>query len=180
MKKIIILLALATIMLPSCKNLVPYTDALQSQRQWKTDELKNAQFYLSDDIILERTLTKDFPDAIVGKIIIKDGVKKEVVLLQKKLPVAFVETTPNGAYIIQCEKGEYKLTFGLNPNQSGQYVLLASDWKNHYGKVHYGGLEYFVSTEQSHAHLLIDLRKQREEENNFHRATGVKIKVNKN
>ena len=180
-KNITIILALAfmAVLFPSCKNLVPYTDALQKERKWSNEQLTNAQFYLSEDIVLERTLAKEFPDQIVGKIIMKDGVKKEVVLLPRKLPMVFTGTTSTGAYSIQCDQGDCKLTFGVNPDKAGQYVLLATEWKNGFGKVHYNNTEYFVSTEQSSAHLLIDLRKKTDQNNNFHVAKGVKVKPQK-
>ena len=65
----------------SCKNLVPYTDHLQAERKWTKRQLTGTQFYLSADITLKRELSKEFPDQIVGKIIMENGVKKEVILL---------------------------------------------------------------------------------------------------
>ena len=161
MKKIIIFVLIATVF-SSCKNLVPYTDSLQKQHKWTADQLKNAQFYLSEDVTLERQLVKDMPDHISGKITVENGVRKEVIFLQKKLPVVLIDTTSTGAYTIQCESGDGKtLNFKVNPS-TGKFVLLATEWKNGYGKLHYNQEEYYVSTEQATAHLLVDQRASRD------------------
>ena len=176
MKKITLLLAIITIAFSSCKTLVNYSDTLQKERGWTNEQLKHAQFYLSNEICLERKLSKEFPDKIAGKIVIKNGVKKEVIYLPKKLRIAFVDTTQSGAYLMRCEVGDGNtLTFGVNPNDNGRFVLLASDWDNGFGRVHYNGVEYFVSTDKATTHLLIDLRKHTKEHNSFHKAGGVKV-----
>lgn len=177
MKNIIILSSIIALSFSSCKNLVPYTDALQKKHGWTNEQLERAQFYVSGKICLERELTKEFPDQIAGKIVVKNGVKTEVVYLQKNLRVAFVGLTHSGDYIIQCEPtGGSTLTFGVNPDNGGKFVLLASEWKDGYGQVHYRGIEYFVPVEESSTHLLIDLRNKIEEHNNFHKAKGVIVR----
>ena len=176
MKKITILFAIITIALSSCKNLVPYSDTLQKERGWTNEQLKHAQFYLSENFTIEREMSKEFPDQIAGKIVTKNGVKKDVVYFSKKLPVAFIGVTDKGSYIIQCEQGDNKtLRFGVNPNENGRLVLLASTWIDGYGKVHYNGTEYFVSQDNAFTHLMIDLRQKTKEHNDFHLACGVKV-----
>ena len=175
MKTHILIFALIMVAFSSCKNLVPYTDNLQKQHQWTPEQLKGAQFYLSDKICLERELVKNEPDKIIGKIVVKNGLKKEIIYLKKGLPVVLVGTTETGAYIIKCESGDGKtLNFKVNP-KNGKFVLLASNWKDGFGLVHYNGEEYYVSTDEGTTHLLIDLRKLANVDNKFHRATGVKV-----
>ena len=53
MKKLILFIAIASV-LASCKNLVPYTDAMKNDHNWTVDQLKGIQFYLSHDVILRR------------------------------------------------------------------------------------------------------------------------------
>ena len=178
MKKITLLLAIIAIAFSSCKTLVNYSDTLQKERGWTNEQLKHAQFYLSNEICLERNLSKEFPDKIAGKIVIKNGIKKEIIYLPSKLPVTLIGISPSGGYIVQCDEGtENTLTFGLNPNTNA-FVLLASEWKDNYGKIHYAGTEYFVSIDKADVHLLIDLRSKTDGNNNFHRAKGVKVKLN--
>lgn len=181
MKKQIAIFALIVIAFSSCKTLTPYTDKVQTEHKWTDLQLKGAQFYTSDQICLEREMIKDMPDQIIGKIVTKNGIRKEVVYLPKKLPITFVGKTSSGNLIMQCEVKEgCKLTFGVNPDNDGKYTLLASDWKDGFGRVHYNGTEFFVPTEESNAHLLIDLHNKTNVDNNYHKAKGVKVKHNSN
>ncbi len=67
MKKLTLLLSFATL-LSSCKNLVPYTDAIRQRHSWGEQELKQIQFYTSDPIVLQRKITeaaqKLFPEKL--------------------------------------------------------------------------------------------------------------------
>jgi len=178
MKKQILIFALIVAAFSSCKTLTPYTDKVQSEHKWTDAQLKGAQFYLSEQICLERELVKDMPDKIIGKIVTENGVKKEVVYLPKKLPITFIGKTSTGSYVMQCEVGDgHTLTFGVNPD-NGKYNLMASDWKDGFGRVHYNGIEYFVPSEEANAHLLIDLRNKTNVDNSYHKAHGVKVKLN--
>lgn len=176
MKKLIFF-SLIAICCSSCKHLVVYTDALRTQHGWGTSQLEHIQFRLSKEIILERKLVSGFEDHIHGKVVTKKGVKTEVIRLRRHLPVAFVEIKPKGSYLIKCETGEGNtLTFGVNPNGTeGKFSLLASEWQDGYGKVHYNDVEFFVSTNDI-ACLLIDLRKRIHEHNTFTNLRGVKVK----
>lgn len=181
MKKQIFIFAIIAIAFSSCKNLVPYTDSLQAKHNWSTEQLKNTQFYLSSAICLERELTKDMPDQIIGKIVVKQGIRKEVIYLRKGLPITFVGETGNGSYVMQCETGDGKtLTFGVDSNSNGKFTLLASAWKNGFGLIHYSGAEFFVPIEEAESHLLVDLRKLTNVHNKYHKAKGVKVKVKQN
>lgn len=173
-----LIFTLAILLLSSCKNLVPYTDSLQAERGWTTENVKSAQFFLSEGIWLERKMLKNIPDKIEGKIVIKNGVKMDVIYLPKNMPIVLVDTTETGAYVMQCELGDNKtLNFKVNPN-NGKFVLLASEWKDGYGKVHYSNKEFYVSTDEGTVHLLIDLRKLSKVHKKFHKGKGVKVKPN--
>ena len=178
MKKITFILLTIAISISSCKHMVPYSNSLKNERGWEAEQLKHIQFYLSHDITLERKLTKGIEEKIHGKVVLKDGVKTEVVYLKQNLPCAYLGETSGGDYVIQCEAGDGNtLNFGVN-KLTGKFQLLATEWDDNtgFGSVHYNDLEYFTSVEDGHTFLMIDLRKATHEKNSFHVATGVKVK----
>lgn len=176
MKKILFILTIISIGFSSCKNLVPYTDSLAKTHGWKEVHLTHIQFYLSDEILLERKLVSGLEDDISGKVVSKNGVITEQIFLKKNLPVAFAGISESGSFLIKCKVGEDNtLTFGANPNQNGKYVLLASEWNPSYGKVHYNCVEFFTSNDNI-ANLLIDLRRKVDSDDSFERLKGVKVR----
>jgi hypothetical protein len=159
----------------SCKNLVPYTDALKTQHGWSIEQVEHIQFILSDEIVLERQLVTDIEDHISGKVVSRNGQRYEEVYFKKGLKIGLIGITDNGNYIMRCDiKEGHTLTFGVNPNKGGKFVLLASDWVDKKGKVHYNGIEYF--TTNSSVHLLIDLRRKIDYEDDYKKARGFKVK----
>jgi len=157
-KAIFLFLVLLTI--TSCKNLVPYTDTLRTQNGWSDKQVKRIQFYTSRDVILQRQISTD-ETAIKGGIIkIRDGKKVEEIIIKRGTP-GVVTTIPNATkLLVSFEKDDnYYLSFGVNPEQSSRFVLLASEWKNGVGKVTYDGKNFFTSPDGAYTSLLVDLRK---------------------
>lgn len=156
----IIIVAIAVLTLGSCKNLVPYTDALKTKYNLSDEQLKHLQFYVSSPIILQRKLTAENSTQITsGKIKIVNGEKVEEVVV----PVGtkgVLAKNDNGKFEVSFEKDDtYYLRFGTNPNRYESYVLLASDWHGKVGTVTYAGNKYVTSPESADAVLLIDLHK---------------------
>ena len=156
----IIIAALALMTLGSCKNLVPYTDALKSKYNLSDEQLKHLQFYVSSPIVLQRKITAENSTQITsGKIKIVNGEKVEEIVVPVGTKGVLVKND-NGKFEISFEKDDtYYLRFGTNPNRYESYVLLASDWRGKVGTVTYAGNKYYTSPESADAILLIDLHK---------------------
>jgi hypothetical protein len=146
--------------LGSCKNLVPYTDAIKTKYNLTDDQLKHLQFYVSDPIVIQRKLTAENNTQIMaGKIKIINGEKVEEVVVPTGTKGVLVRND-NGKFEISFEKDDsYFLRFGTNPDRYQSYVLLASDWHGKVGTVTYAGNKYYTSPESTDAVLLIDLHK---------------------
>ena len=156
----VIIAALAVMTLGSCKNLVPYTDALKSKYNLTDDQLKHLQFYLSSPVVLQRKIT-DQNNTLVygGKVKIINGEKIEEVVVPTGTKGVLVKDD-SGKFEVSFEKDDtYYLRFGTNPNRYESYVLLASDWHGKIGTVTYAGNKYVTSPESADAVLLIDLHK---------------------
>ena len=159
MKKIILFLAFAAL-LSSCKNLVPYTDAMKKKYNWSDEEIKRIQFYVLHDIVLHRELTKGSTDIVRGKIKTVHGSKVEEIIIPSGTKGVVTEIPNDKKLLVSFEMGDDRyLSFGVNPNASDKYMLLASDWKNEMGRVHYAGNEYYTDPDSKYASLYVDLHK---------------------
>ena len=81
MRKLILFISLITL-LASCKNLVPFTDAMKKQHNWSNEQVKRIQFYVSRDIVLHRELTNGSTEIVGGKIKTIRGKKVDEILIQ--------------------------------------------------------------------------------------------------
>jgi len=159
MRKIFLFLAIASL-LSSCKNLVPYTDAMKKKYNWGENEIKRIQFYVSHDIILHRELVKGSTDIVRGKIKTIHGSKVEEIIIPSGTKGIVTEIPNDKKLLVSFELSDDRyLSFGVNPNAGDKYVMLASDWINEMGKVHYAGAEYYTDPDSKYAALLVDLRK---------------------
>jgi hypothetical protein len=175
MKKIILFLFIA-FALGSCKNLVPFTDAMKQEHNWTTDQLKAVQFYLSHDVILRRELTKGTSEIVHGKIKMVDGRKVDEILVRAGTPGLLTDMPKEGKALVSFEVGDdHYLSFGVNPKKGDKFVLLASEWNNGMGKVHYAGDEYYTDPDSRFAFLMVDMHKINNMSLKEHVAKGRKV-----
>lgn len=153
-----------------------FTEDLNTRYRWSEDELKKIQFYVSQDIVLKREVTGGSSDIISGKIKIEDGRQIEEVVIRKGTPGAFMFSPKPDRFAIGFEEGNERfLMFGPSPKYSDRFVLLASDWDRRKGKVTYDNKTWTVSSDNSFAALLVDLRKINKVDVNSRVAKGRKV-----
>ena len=175
MKKFILFIAIASA-LASCKNLVPYTDAMKKEHNWSADQLKQVQFYLSHDVVLRRELVQGTSQIVHGKIKMVDGRKVDEILIRAGTPGILTDMPKENKMLVSFEIGDdHYLSFGVNPTKGEKFVLLASDWNNGMGKVHYSGDEYYTDPDSRYAFLMVDLHKIDNRSMKQHVAKGRKI-----
>lgn len=171
------ILIVLIISVASCKNLVPYTESLRTKNGWTDNQVKRIQFYTSRDVVLQRQVATDETAIQGGKIKILDGKKIEEIIIKRGTPGIVTSIPSSSKMLVSFEKDDnHFLSFGVNPEQSGKFVLLASEWKNGVGKVTYNAKNYFTSPEGAYTSLMVDLRKVQEVELNQRVAKGRKIK----
>jgi hypothetical protein len=176
MRKTILFVALVTF-LSSCKNLVPYTDAMKNKYGWTDEQIRRIQFYVSHDVVLHREMTKGSTDIVQGKIKTIHGSKVDEVIIPAGTKGVVTDIPNNKKLLVSFEvSDDHYLSFGVNPNASERFVLLASDWKNEMGKVHYAGNEYYTDPDSKYASLLVDLRKIENMKIKQHVAKGRTVK----
>lgn len=159
MKKLFLFFAIATAF-ASCKNLVPYTDNMKKEHSWSEDQIRHIQFYVSHDVILHRELAEGNTQIVSGKIKMINGRKAEEIIIREGTKGVLTEMPKENRMYVSFEMGDdHYLTFGVNPGMGDKYVLLASDWNQGVGKVHYAGQEFWTDPDSKYAYLMVDLRK---------------------
>lgn len=176
MKKLILFL-IPVFFLSACKTLVPFTNDLKSQNDWKEAELKQIQFYLSNSVTLNRQLTNSSTAIVSGKIKTVDGKQVEEIVIKKGTPGILTQQPDNQRMAISFEIDDsHYLTFGSYENRSGRYYLMLREFKkDKYAKVSYLENEYYISPESLNAFLQINLKKVLKEDRKQRVAGGRKL-----
>ncbi len=174
-----IIFALVVVTLASCApSLKYYTKDIHDDNRWSDSELKKIQFYLSNDIILWRDISRGESVISNGKIKMVDGREVEEVIIKKRTKGAFLFSPTKNHYAIGFDASDDKkyLVFGPSEKVSGRYVLLAKDWDRRFGKVSYGDKVYQTSNESAFAYLMVDLDKRNSTKVSSNRASGRTVK----
>lgn len=176
MKKLILMLV-PILFLSACKTLVPFTDDLKTQNNWKEGELKQIQFYLSTSITLNRQLTNSATAIVSGKIKTVDGKKVEEIIIKQGTPGILTELPDSKRMAVSFEIDDsHYLTFGSYENRGGRYYLMLREFKkDKYAKVSYVDNEYFISPESLNAFLQINMKKILKEDRKQRVAGGRKL-----
>lgn len=170
-------LLLFGLFLQSCSNkLTPFTKRLQNQFAWTESELERIQFYLSEDIVLRRTLTAGESRITRGKIEVIDGRDVEQIIFKEGTPGILLFSPKQNRMAISFEEGsDTFLMFGPNPQVGGKYVLLAKDWEKRVGQVTYDGKIYNTNAQSALSCLMVDLDKEKRLEYKSKTVEGRKI-----
>jgi hypothetical protein len=174
--KNLILLFTAIITLSSCKNMVPYTDALRQKYNWSENDLKRIQFYTSDAIVLQRKIVEGETRIQEGKIKTINGEKVEEIIIRSGTPGILIEES-NGKLSVSFEKNDqHYINFGKNVNMNNRFSIAFSSLKNKIGTINYNGTKYFTAPETVDAILMVDMRRIDNSELNQRVAKGRKVK----
>ncbi len=168
------LLAFGVLLFASCSDrLVPFTQDLYEEYRWTDEDLQKIQFYLSQDILLYRTIKSGDTEITRGEIRIRDGVKVEEIVIPAGTPGVFLFSPKANRMAISFEDGDkHFLMFGPNEKLDGRYVLLADKWEKHQGTVTYGGSWYKVDASDAFAGLMVNLKRARKVQVKRHVAEG--------
>ena len=153
--------------LSSCSPTYTYfTQDLYEQQQWSAEDLQRVQFYTSRDIVLVRHMGSGESTISGGKIIIKDKERYEKVVIPSGTPGVLVLMPREDRMAISFEAADNDafLMFGPNPEYGNRFALLAQAWEQEQGQVHYKDKVYEVDAEYAYAALMVDLRKEGQDE----------------
>lgn len=156
-------IVLVLFLLCSCSaRLTPFTQELYDKHRWSDSELQHIQFYLSEDVILRRQLSRGESHITKGKIVLDDGRRIEEIRIPAYTPGVLLFKPREDRFAVSFESGgeDLYLMFGPNPKNRNRYALLAREWEGNQGKVSYNGNVYDVDARSGLASLMVDLRRK--------------------
>lgn len=162
MKLLFQLTLICAIAFTSCTPRFTYfTENLYKKQNWSQEDVKRIQFYVSDEIVLTRAISDDETAITEGKIRIVNGKKVQQVIIKAHTPGVLVLMPKEDRFAISFEADDDAyLMFGPNPKYYDRFALLAQDWEKERGKVHYKGQLYEVDNSGAFAALMVDLRRE--------------------
>lgn len=170
-------MVLLALFLNSCKTYVPFTKQLKAKNNWKKEDVKKIQFYLSNTIVLHRQMGESETTIESGKIKIVDGKKVEEIIIKRRTPGVVTNFRENNKMAISFEINDgHFLTFGSYSKRGGRYYLMLDSYKkDQWSKVTYVNKKYYISPESLQSFLQVDMKKIKKEERNQRVAEGRKI-----
>lgn len=138
-----------------------FTKSLYEENGWSDNDLRHIQFYLSDDIILRRSLSKGETQISSGKIKMINGQRVEEIIFERGTPGVFIKRKKSNHFAVAFEDGPDTryLVFGPNNSHAGDYSLLAIEWKGRRGVVKYDNKKWKTYNRGGVSKLLVDLKK---------------------
>ena len=138
-----------------------FSKTLYEENNWSDSDLSNIQFYLSEDIILRRSLSKGETQIASGKIRMVNGQRVEEIIFERGTPGVFIKRKKENHFAVAFEDGDdiKHLTFGPNNSHAGNYSLLAMTWKGRKGTIKYDDKKWQTYNNGNIAKLLVDLKK---------------------
>lgn len=170
--------AVLSTLLASCSpQLTPFTQELYDKHRWTDSELKKIQFYLSEDVLLTRQMTSGESHITGGKIRIENGRRIEEIRIPSGTPGVLLFKPKEKRFAVSFESNDddLYLMFGPNPKLKNRYALLAKEWDDEQGKIHYNGNLYDVDAKSALAALMVDMKKTGTTEYNSRRAEGRRV-----
>lgn len=176
MKNLIPLL-LAIVLLSSCKTLVPYSEGLKVENNWKENDLKSLQFYSSETIVLNRQLKSNSTGIVSGKVKTVDGKEIEEIIIKKGTPGVAVALPDNERIAVSFEiSDDYYLTFGIDGKRGDRYYLRLKDYeKNQFATVTYVSKEFNVSPQSLNSFLMVNMKQVKKIKKKLRVAKGRKV-----
>ena len=151
--------AIATLLLASCsESLSTYTSSVQRNGNFTEEQVRQIQFYISDDIILQRDLSAASTTISGGTVKMVNGREVEEVVIPAGTPGVVVGSAGSILHVSFDASGQF-LRFGPNPGAGGKYTVMAYDWQGSVGYVMYGDQQFRLVPYGQYAHLLLDMER---------------------
>lgn len=157
-----LVIAVTLLTLGACSpQLTPFTEKLYDENRWTEVDLKKIQFYLSDDIVMRREFSSSDSRIEGGTIRMVGGRQVEEIVIPRGTPGIFLFGPKQNRFAVsfEAEGDDRYLMFGPNPNASGRFVLLASDWERRQGTVTYENRKFEVDASSAWSSLMVDLKR---------------------
>jgi hypothetical protein len=177
--KYLLLTLLSLIVLSSCGVKVPLTNQIKEEYSLNASTIKGVQFFVSSEIILERSSQKGSSGTTSDGTLVSSSSKdlERIVILPRTKCVFEKYGTTENAVLIRFEVGQGKfITFATRPNMDGGKLYLQADWQQGKGgKINYGNDEYFATAASGNAYLMVKIKKSQRTKRKDRVVKGMKV-----
>ncbi|MBU0487776.1 MAG: hypothetical protein KKA07_18025 [Bacteroidetes bacterium] len=135
---------------------VPFTPDLRSKIESAQKDIKALQFFISQDVTLQREKGGSQVDVKNGKVEMSDGRHIESVVIKAYTP-GICEEIGTDFLRVSFEEGK-SLKFGTTvgaKSDGNYYQIYALNWDNGYGEVTYGASNFWIRPGGGTARLLV-------------------------
>ena len=133
---------------------IPFTQSLRNEHNLTPMEIKKLQFYVSDPIHLNQSLSSDQTEVVRGKLVTKSGKFVEEIIVNKGTPGVAVKVEAQLLRISFEEKTSMAFVQGLAVDPDKFFLLLEKDLEGR-DAVKFAGSWYVPRENAALAHLLI-------------------------
>lgn len=140
------------------------------------EDLKNIQFYNSEDIVLTRYESSTSEKSTEnGTLNLNFGKQTDQIVIKAGTPGKVVRFFDNNKLGISFEPDDSKFIVFGTKQSSESYFLQALEWKDNRGRVEYGNATYYTNTGADHCFVKFKLKKEYREDTRLHVAKGNKL-----
>lgn len=144
--RLFLFLAFVLLMASCSSRTTSLTSGIVESQNWSEHDLRRIQYYLNQDIVLERQVRDRGSEIVVGEVIMRDGRQIERLVFPRGTPGVFVRKLGEDRYAFSFEPrhDDRFLVFTANPKRGGVYLLSAQNWHEGRGQLNYAGNTYFT------------------------------------
>ena len=185
MRFILLVVTICTLGLASCKS--EFTSELRKTVESKGINLKKIQYYNSETIELKRIMTSKETKTSDGDIVMEEGRKIEMIIIEKGT-MGTCESSTGNSLVVRFEPGQGNVLTFKSRGGLGYYELFTQDpkkdvddetndmfWSNTYGKVQYGGKEFMTTSTFGRPKLMIKKKDSKKTQIKKRKASGMKV-----
>lgn len=158
----------------ACQSTTPFSNSVRTKYRLDEAKLKKMQFYISDDIMLQRGERGEQAQELDedGKLIISTSASLDNITVDGKTPGVCVKVIDDSKIAVSFfESDDQYLVFG-DPNNRGRYYLMGAEWKNGKGKINFGGKVYYIMPGGASAYLKFEMKKIKDYKTSSTKAKG--------
>jgi len=137
----------------------PFTQNLRDQYRLEGDDLKKLQYFVSDDVTLQRDFRREEGEVSkTHKLVVKEGGHVEEVFIAAGTPGIATEVGPT-SLAVSFEPGG-SLVFASPPSDRDpgrKYRLSAKEWTDYYGELVYENKVWYAVKGSGRAYLEVGL-----------------------
>lgn len=160
----------------SCSKKVAFTSEINSKLNLQEQDLKNLQFYVSEDIVLIKKENYGNANIKDGGLVFNNQSELDRIIIKKGTPTIVRKKVGSDILTMNFEYGNNKLLVFGNTDSQGRYYLMAEEWHNKTGKLKYGDIDYYTDGISATAYLTIKSKTLNKYVQRERKVTGVKLK----